>query len=148
MPVASKIYGNVAEVLIHDNEMVKAGQVLVKIDARDYQAKSDLAAAALALAQAQSQAAKAGVPLTAQDDIQRNQRRAGATGGGRGGVDARHGGLCAGLGGGGFLRAVDRGIEAGHRGPGPGRSGSHEAAGGTRPRSRSCSTTPTWRPSA
>ena len=66
MPVASKIYGNVAEVLVLDNQKVKAGQVLVKIDARDYQAKVDLAQAALALAQAQAQAAKAGVPLTAQ----------------------------------------------------------------------------------
>src|SRR5579864_6207851 len=40
-PVASKIYGRVAEVLVNDNEPVKAGQVLVKIDPRDYQASAD-----------------------------------------------------------------------------------------------------------
>src|ERR1700688_4514444 len=34
-PIASKIYGRVAEVLVTDNEPVKAGQVLVKIDPRD-----------------------------------------------------------------------------------------------------------------
>jgi membrane fusion protein (multidrug efflux system) len=34
-PVASKIYGRVAEVLVLDNQPVKAGQVLVKIDPRD-----------------------------------------------------------------------------------------------------------------
>lgn len=66
MPVASKIYGNVTEVLVLDNQKVKAGQVLVKIDARDYQAKVDQARAALALAEAQARAASAGVPLTAE----------------------------------------------------------------------------------
>ena len=64
VPIASKIYGTVAEVLIHDNETVKAGQVLVRIDPRDYQARVDQAKAALALAQARAQAAGVGVPLT------------------------------------------------------------------------------------
>jgi len=64
VPVASKIYGNVAEVLVSDNQPIRAGQVLVRIDARDYQAKVDQAKAALALAEAQSQAAIVGVPLT------------------------------------------------------------------------------------
>ncbi|MBZ5542621.1 MAG: HlyD family secretion protein [Acidobacteriia bacterium] len=63
-PVASKIYGNVAEVLVNDNQHVKAGQVLVRIDARDYQAKVDQAKAALALAEGQAQAANVGVPWT------------------------------------------------------------------------------------
>src|SRR3979411_3546950 len=30
-PIASKIYGRVAEVLVPDNQLVKAGQVLVRI---------------------------------------------------------------------------------------------------------------------
>src|SRR5690348_8957552 len=47
VPMGSKIYGTVAEVLVHDNEPVKAGQVLVRIDPRDYQAKVDQARAAL-----------------------------------------------------------------------------------------------------
>ena len=63
-PVASKIYGNVAEVLVNDNQHVKAGQVLVRIDARDYQAKVDQAKAALALAEGQAKAANVGVPWT------------------------------------------------------------------------------------
>jgi len=36
--VSAKVYGRVAEVLVDDNEPVKAGQPLVKLDARDYQA--------------------------------------------------------------------------------------------------------------
>ena len=48
---------------------MKAGQVLVRIDPRDYQAKVDQAKAALALAQRQLQAAHAGVPL-ARDTTQ------------------------------------------------------------------------------
>ena len=63
-PVAAKIYGRVAEVLVKDNEPVKAGQVLVKIDARDAQAASDQARAALALAEAEARSAGVDVPRT------------------------------------------------------------------------------------
>jgi membrane fusion protein, multidrug efflux system len=35
-PIASQIYGRVAEVLVKDNQPVKAGQVLVRIDDADY----------------------------------------------------------------------------------------------------------------
>ena len=65
-PVASKVYGNVAEVLVTDNQQVKAGQVLVRIDARDYQAKAAQAKAALALAESQARAADVGVPWTTE----------------------------------------------------------------------------------
>jgi len=64
VPIASKIYGNVSDVLVVDNEQVKAGQVLVRIDPRDNQARLDLAKAALELAEAQARAAGVGVPLT------------------------------------------------------------------------------------
>jgi len=64
VPVASKIYGNVAEVLVDDNQQVKSGQVLVRIDPRDYQARVDQARAALVLSQNQAQAARVGVPWT------------------------------------------------------------------------------------
>lgn len=63
-PIASQVYGNVIQVLVHDNEHVKAGQVLLKIDPRDYQAKVAQAQAALALAQARADSARVGVPLT------------------------------------------------------------------------------------
>jgi membrane fusion protein (multidrug efflux system) len=66
-PVASKIYGRVAEVLVNDNEPVKAGQVLVKIDPRDYQASADQAKAALALAESDAASAGVDVPRTREN---------------------------------------------------------------------------------
>ena len=54
--IAPKITGNVIEVPVLDNQPVKAGQVLVRIDPRDYQAKVDMAKAA-AGSQAESQCA-------------------------------------------------------------------------------------------
>ena len=63
VPVSSKIYGNISEVLVNDNEPVKKGQVLVRIDARDHQAKVDQAKAALAYAQSQSAGANVVVPM-------------------------------------------------------------------------------------
>lgn len=66
-PIAAKISGRIAEVLVHDNEPVKAGQVLAKIDPRDYQAALDNAKAALALAQSEAQSANVDVPRTRQN---------------------------------------------------------------------------------
>ena len=66
-PIAAKISGRVAEVLVHDNEPVKAGQVLVRIDPRDYQAALDNAKAALALAQSEAQSANVDVPRTREN---------------------------------------------------------------------------------
>ena len=63
-PIASKIYGRVADVLVTDNQAVKAGQVLVRIDPRDYQAGVDQAKAALALAESDAAAAGVDVPRT------------------------------------------------------------------------------------
>ena len=66
-PIASKIYGRVAEVLVTDNEPVKAGQVLVRIDPRDYQASLDQAKAALALADSEAASAGVDVPRTREN---------------------------------------------------------------------------------
>jgi membrane fusion protein (multidrug efflux system) len=66
-PVASKIYGRVGEVLVDDNQAVKAGQVLVRIDPRDYQASLDQAKAALALAESDAQSAGVDVPRTREN---------------------------------------------------------------------------------
>jgi membrane fusion protein (multidrug efflux system) len=57
--IAPKVSGYIAEVLIGDNEPVKAGQVLARIDDRDYevaleQAKADVAAAEAAIATKQA----------------------------------------------------------------------------------------------
>lgn len=64
IPISSKIYGSVQDVLVDYNQHVNAGQVLVRIDPHDYQARVDQAKAALALAESQARAAAVGVPLT------------------------------------------------------------------------------------
>ena len=62
-PISSRIAGSVAEVLVESGTTVQAGQVLARIDPRDYQARVDQARAALALAEGNARAARAGVPL-------------------------------------------------------------------------------------
>src|SRR5581483_1362235 len=62
-PISPKIYGKVVEVLVNDNQQVKKGQLLVRIDPSDYQAKVDQAQAALAVAESQAKGASEGVPL-------------------------------------------------------------------------------------
>ena len=66
-PVASKIYGRVAKVLIDDNQSVKAGQNLVQIDPADYQAAVDQAEASLALAGSEARSAGVDVPRTSEN---------------------------------------------------------------------------------
>jgi membrane fusion protein (multidrug efflux system) len=66
-PMASKVYGRVAQVLVEDNQPVKAGQVLVKIDPRDYQAAVNQAKAALALAESEARSAGVDVPRTREN---------------------------------------------------------------------------------
>ncbi|UAK23107.1 HlyD family secretion protein [Sphingomonas nostoxanthinifaciens] len=59
--VAPKVNGYVAEVLVADNQDVKAGQPLIRIDARDYQAQADQARAQIAQAQASADSARASI---------------------------------------------------------------------------------------
>src|SRR5258708_2865216 len=66
-PMASKVYGRVAQVLVDDNQAVKAGQGLVKIDPRDYQAALDQAKASLALAESEARSAGVDVPRTREN---------------------------------------------------------------------------------
>ncbi|HVM74455.1 MAG TPA: HlyD family secretion protein [Candidatus Saccharimonadales bacterium] len=66
-PIASKIYGRVEKVLVDDNQNVKAGQVLVELDPRDYQAAVDQASAALASAESQARSAGVDVPRTSEN---------------------------------------------------------------------------------
>ena len=77
VPIASKVYGTVSEVLVSDYQHVNAGQVVVRIDPRDYQARLAQAEAALALAESQLRGATVGVPLT-QETTQSNTTGAGA----------------------------------------------------------------------
>jgi membrane fusion protein (multidrug efflux system) len=62
--ISSKVYGRVAQVLVNDNQAVKAGQILVKLDPRDYQAALDQAKAQLGLAEADAKSAGIEVPRT------------------------------------------------------------------------------------
>jgi membrane fusion protein (multidrug efflux system) len=63
-PVATRVSGTVLKVLIADNQAVKAGDVLVEIDPRDYQLAVDRAKADLAAAEARAAAARSDVPVT------------------------------------------------------------------------------------
>ena len=63
-PTSAKIPGSIVQVLVDNNQHVQAGQVLVRLDPRDYQARVDQLRAAVAAAEAQATAARAGVPLS------------------------------------------------------------------------------------
>lgn len=62
-PVSAKIAGQVVEVLVRDNQPVEAGQVLARLDRRDYQARVDQAQAAVLIAERRARAAAARVGL-------------------------------------------------------------------------------------
>ena len=63
--VAPKISGNVIEVPVVDNQTVKAGQVLVRIDPRDFAGRRVMARAALQQAESQLHSAQAAIPWVA-----------------------------------------------------------------------------------
>jgi membrane fusion protein (multidrug efflux system) len=60
--IAPKVSGNVLDVSVVENLPVKAGQILLRIDPRDYQAKVDMAKAALQQAESQLRSAQVLVP--------------------------------------------------------------------------------------
>ena len=62
-PVAARVSGPVVAIRVQDNQAVKAGDVLVEIDPRDYQLAVEKAQADLASAQAAARAARTGVPI-------------------------------------------------------------------------------------
>lgn len=64
--VSSKVAGTVGEVLVNDNQQVKEGDLLVKLDPKDYQNKVQQAVAALQSAQQQANAAQANIGLASQ----------------------------------------------------------------------------------
>lgn len=62
--ISSKVAGNIAEMLVRDNQAVKAGDTLLRVDPRDYRAKRDQAAAAVKVAEAALQAMRSELPMT------------------------------------------------------------------------------------
>jgi membrane fusion protein, multidrug efflux system len=75
--ISAKVAGHVAEVLMDDNRAVKAGDLLLRIDPRDYAAKRDQARAAVAVALASHQAVRSETQLTRETtDAQAEEARA------------------------------------------------------------------------
>jgi len=62
--VSARVAGTVSEVVVNDNQDVKAGDVLVRLDARDYQVALAQAQAAVETARGDLQNAAVNVPLT------------------------------------------------------------------------------------
>jgi len=63
-PVATRVGGTVVAIKVTDNQAVKAGDVLVQLDPRDYQLAVAKAQADLAAAEAASRVARTDVPVT------------------------------------------------------------------------------------
>lgn len=64
--ISSRVNGTVSEVLVKNNQKVQQGQLLVKLDPRDYQVKVQQAQAALESARLQAQAAESSIALASQ----------------------------------------------------------------------------------
>ena len=63
-PISARIAGTVLRVLADDNQLVKAGDLLVELDPKDYEIAAQRARADLADAEANAAAANVSVPLT------------------------------------------------------------------------------------
>lgn len=73
-----RVPGTVAEVLVHDNQRVEAGQVIATLDRTDYELAYTLAQANRAAAQARWTSAQLAVPLeSVQTEARVNETRAG-----------------------------------------------------------------------
>ncbi len=60
VPVAANVGGRVTDVYVRENQVVRRGQLLFRLDARDYQANAQAAAAAVANSTLQINALRAG----------------------------------------------------------------------------------------
>jgi len=77
-PVSAKVGGHVVELRVGDNQAVRQGDLLLRVDPRDFQAKVEQGRAAVATAEANLRAARADVPLTRDTTLaQTAQARAG-----------------------------------------------------------------------
>src|SRR3990172_4352568 len=80
-PVSAKVAGHVGEVRVRDTQAVRRGDLLLRVDPRDFQARVEQARAAAATAEAALRAARADVPLTRDTTrAQTDQARAGVEG--------------------------------------------------------------------
>lgn len=65
--ISARVPGMVQDVLVNDNQQVKKGQLLVKLDPRDYQIKLQQAQADLAAAQQKANTAQVNISLSAKN---------------------------------------------------------------------------------
>ncbi|HBH02454.1 MAG: hypothetical protein A2W08_15950 [Candidatus Rokubacteria bacterium RBG_16_73_20] len=80
-PVSAKVAGHIVELRVGDNQAVRRGELLLRVDPRDFQARVEQARAAAATAEAALRAARADVPLTRDTTrAQTDQARAGVEG--------------------------------------------------------------------
>ena len=63
-PIAAKVSGHVVSINVQDNQFVKAGTVIVQIDATDYKVALEKAKADLIAAETSAEAARTHVPVT------------------------------------------------------------------------------------
>lgn len=75
--VSAKVPGTVDEVLVDDNQLVKKGQLLVKLDPRDYQNKVQELQASIQSARNQADAAQENISLAAQNTQAQNTQAQG-----------------------------------------------------------------------
>src|SRR5437870_243214 len=87
--VSSKVMGNIAELLVQDNQHVKAGDLLVRVDSRDFRAKRDQAAAAVRVAEAAAVSLRAELPMTRGVTAAQGDEARGALEGARAGSPPR-----------------------------------------------------------
>jgi membrane fusion protein (multidrug efflux system) len=66
-PVSSRISGTVQQILVNDNQLVKKGQLLVKLDPRDYKIRFQQAQADLDAAKSKANTAKVNIDLAAKN---------------------------------------------------------------------------------
>ena len=76
-PVSSRINGTISAVMVNDNQQVQPGQLLVKLDPRDYGVQVQQAAAALEGAQRQASAARSNIALAFGNAQGNNQQAQG-----------------------------------------------------------------------
>ena len=79
-PVSSRVTGYVTRVMVDDNQYVKAGTVLVRLDPKDYEVALANAKATLANDQASAAALQTNVPLTSVNTSSRTLQRRGRCG--------------------------------------------------------------------
>ena len=79
-PVSSRVTGYVTRVMVDDNQYVKAGTVLVRLDPKDYEVALANANATLANDQASAAALQTNVPLTSVNTSSRTLQRCGRCG--------------------------------------------------------------------